>query len=517
LRILLLLLSPICFLIFGCSSGHSQDNSFSITLIPVTDYDFNRPGAGAEQWIGQNTVNIPVEGVNTPRLDAYYRFSWSQFQPYGAKPNEYDFTAFDAQIKDAISKRQKFSFGIMTICSTCGGGTKLDSFSLQYPLYLHNQMQAEKIHDWGSPMSGLWIPNWNSNAYLTALENLNSAINSHINNSSYSGVPYKNVISYIDIRQYGNWGEWHHSGIVKNWSGFPDGTAATTQSLKRLIDAHVNNFKDFHLVILIGAFEAQQLDVAFNVPAEIGFYALTRANNAGKIGWRRDNWGWTDNYIFSFTTNNHTVYKGMNFGDEITNRYKYAQVVGEPADLGLAWYKGVNFGDLVNQIETAHAKSFGNGNLDKSVNDKDARNAYREASKAAGFRLVVEKGNITKSMSPGSPFSISLNWKNLGVAPTYEDWNVIFELRNTKNEVVWSGTSAFKLKLFLPAKEASSSQDKFNLPVGLQPGPYNMYLIIRDPSGYRQPLPLAVQGRNADGSYLLRSNIVLGVAGPAKQ
>jgi Domain of unknown function (DUF4832) len=517
LRILLLLLSPVCFLIIGCSSGLSQDNLFKINLVPMTDFDVNRPGAGAEQWIGQNTVNIPVEGVNTPRLDAYYRFNWLQFQPYEAKPDEYDFTVFDAQVNDAISKGQKFSFGIMTICSSCGGGTKLDSFVLQYPLFLHNQMQSEKIHDWGSSMSGLWVPNWNSNAYLSALENLNFAINNHIKSSSFNGVPYSNIIGYIDIRQYGNWGEWHHSSIVKNWSDFPDGTAATTLSLKRLIDAHVNYFKDFPLVILIGAFEAQQLPVAFNVPAEIGYYALTRSNNAGKIGWRRDNWGWTDNYIFSFTTNNHTVYKGLNFGDEISNRYKYAQVVGEPADLGLAWYKGVNFGDLVNQIKTAHANSFGNGNLDKSVNDKDARLAYREASKTAGYRLVVESGNMTKSLNLGAPFTISLNWKNLGVAPTYENWNVMFELRNAKNEMVWSGKSAFKLKLFLPQRESTVSQDKINLPAGLPPGSYNLYLTIRDPLGYRQPLPLAVQGRNADGSYLLRSNILLGTSGPSNQ
>ena len=511
MRLLFLLLSTVFWLIItSCSSCLSQDSNLSFFQIPLIDSDFNRPGAGAEQWIGQNTVNIPVEGINTQRLDAYYRFNWLQFQPYGANANDYDFTTFDTQINDAISKGQKFSFGIMTICSSCDGGFKSDGFILQYPQYLHNQMQAEKVRDWGSAMSGLWIPNWNSNAYLTALENLNAAINNHINSSSFNGVAYKNVIGYIDIRHYGNWGEWHHSFLVKNWSDFPAGTAATTTSLKRLIDAHVNNFKDFPLVILIGAYEAQQLPVAFNVPAEIGYYALTRSNNAGKIGWRRDNWGWTDNYIFSFTTRNPTVYKGLNFGTEISNRYKYAQVVGEPADLGNAKYRGVNFGDLVDQVKTAHAKSFGNGNLDKSVNDTVAKNAYRAASKAAGYRLILEAGNISKSINAGSPFSISLNWKNIGAAPSYENWDVIFELRNASNEVVWSGKSVFKPRLFSPEKESTGINDKFILPAAVYPGIYSIYLIIRDPIAYRQPLPLAIAGRKADGSYLLKSNITVG-------
>ncbi len=516
MRLLYLLLSSVCWLLVGCNSGLSQSNTFSFNQFQPLDSDLNRPGAGAEQWIGQNTVNIPVEGINTPRLDAYYRFNWLQFQPYDGKENEYDFTVFDAQIKDAISKRQKFSFGIMTICSSCGQGTNVSGFKLQYPLFLHNQMQAEKAHDWGSSMSGLWIPNWNSNAYLTALEKLNAAINNHINNSSFNGVAYKTVIGYIDIRQYGNWGEWHHSFIVKNWSDFPEGTAATTASLKRLIDAHVNYFKDFPLVILIGAYEAQQLPVAFNVPAEIGYYALTRSNNAGKIGWRRDNWGWTDNYIFSFTTRNTIVYKGLNFGAEISNRFKYAQVVGEPADLGNAKYKGVNFGDLENQVKEAHAKSFGNGNLDMSLNDPEAKNAYRAASKAAGYRLILESGNMSRTISAGFPFFTSLSWKNIGAAPAYENWDVIFELRDSSERVMWSGKSAIHLKLFSPDNISTVIKDTFALPAVVRPGIYSMFLVIRDPAGYREPLPLAITGRKADGSYLLRNNILVGTEKPEK-
>ena len=514
MRLLFALLIPTFALICSCSSGLSQDGSFSLVQIQPLDSDFNRPGAGAEQWNGQNTVNIPVEGINTQRLDAYYRFNWLQFQGLDSAENKYDFTAFDEQINNAIGKKQKFSFGIMTICSSCDQGRNIGGFKLQYPVYLHQQMQSEKIHDWGSPMSGLWIPNWNSDAYLTALEKLNAAINAHIETGSYQGVPYKNVIGYIDIRHYGNWGEWHHSSIVKNWSEFPPGTAATTASLKRLIDAHVNYFKDFPLVILIGAFEAQQLPVAFNVPAEVGYYALTRSNNAGKIGWRRDNWGWTDDYIFSFTTKNRTVFNGMNFGEEITNRYKSAQVVGEPADLGNAKYKGVNFGDLVDQIETAHATSFGNGNLDMSANDPDTKSAFRAASRAAGYRLTLDGGNMSKRLGAGYPFFISLGWKNLGVAPSYENWNVFFELRDTTGHIAWTGKSVVRLKLFLPNNVSKKMEDSFTIPAFVRPGIYHLFLIIKDPAGYREPLPLAIKGRNGDGSYLLRNNILVGKGKP---
>src|SRR4029077_6607559 len=103
----------------------------------------------------------------------------------------------------------------------------------------------------------------------------------------------------------------------------------------------------------------------------------------------------------------------------------------------------------------------------------------------------------------------TLNWKNIGAAPSYENWDVIFELRNAGNEVVWAGKSVFKPRLFSPEKESSSINDKFKLPATVHPGIYSMYLIVRDPIAYRQPLPLAIAGRKADGSYLLKSNITV--------
>src|SRR6185295_5216356 len=93
--------------------GFSQTTTLTFSNLST---DLNRPGGGAEQWTaGQNTVNIPTAGVNTQRLDAYYRFSWTDIQSYNASgPGlNMDFTNFDIQIQDAIRKRQGFSFGVM--------------------------------------------------------------------------------------------------------------------------------------------------------------------------------------------------------------------------------------------------------------------------------------------------------------------------------------------------------------------------------------------------------------------
>ncbi|MFN4316325.1 MAG: hypothetical protein ACK4E0_18715, partial [Chitinophagaceae bacterium] len=200
---------PVLLLVLLCSAliGNAQTSNLNFTVIPFSDPDLNRPGAGAEQWNDQNLVNIPIDGTNTRRLDKYFRFSWSMLE---SGQGQYTWTRFDQEINDAISKGQKFSFGIMTHYPDAVSPHRLnyDGGYSVYPLYLHNLMQAESVKDWRAS-NGSWVPNWNSEAYITRLLALHQAINNHINTTSYNGVAYKDVINYIDVRGYGAFGEWH--------------------------------------------------------------------------------------------------------------------------------------------------------------------------------------------------------------------------------------------------------------------------------------------------------------------
>jgi hypothetical protein len=148
------------------------------------------------------------------------------------------------------------SFGIMQLYP---GGTVQDglvSFDggfASYPLYLHTLMQAETVKDWRT--GTVWTPNYNSLNYQNRLLALHQAIDAHIKSTSFNGVPFQNVISCIDIRGYGAWGEWH-SGYTPNnvISDYPAGTFPTVASLKKIVDAHTQGFPDFPLVAMIAAF-----------------------------------------------------------------------------------------------------------------------------------------------------------------------------------------------------------------------------------------------------------------------
>lgn len=86
-----------------------------------------------------------------------------------------------------------------------------------------------------------------------------------------------------------------------------------------------------------------------------------------------------------------------------------------------------------------------------------------------------------------------------------ESWDTTFELKNTSGTIVWSGISSFKLKLFPPEAASRMVTDNFTVPTSVAAGTYTLSVKIKDPTGYRLPLPLAIQGRQADGSYVLKT------------
>jgi Secretion system C-terminal sorting domain/PKD domain len=448
--------------------------------------DFARPGAGAEVWIGQYTMNIPGG------LDLYWRFHWaSDFQPGSSSRTTYNFSEFDRVIHMAIDKNQKFAFDIMERCGACGTDSKpnVGGAGMVYPQWLHNAMQSESVKDWVS--KGEWVPNWNSSNYINGWKELNQAIYNHIMNTSYNGVPYKNVIRYIGAGGYGDYGEW-----TNNPFNGPAGSTATPATLKAIIDGTVQSYPIFQIVALEATYDGNLLPNT-QIPPEVGYYALTTSNARGKLGYRRESWGDPTWFNDAWSINNNTVYNGLNFGQAISNIYTYAPVVGEPLDLGVTNH----YADIMRQFNSMHVNSCGNGNFDGEQNNGTAVANFTAAIKAAGYNITLTGGNISGN-------AVTLNWQNSGLSPTYEDWDVTFELRNG-NSVIYSQKSNFKPKLFIGT---NASTDNLN-----GSGTGDLYLIIRDPNGYRKPLPLAISGRNTDGSYLLKANVTLGTGAPVNQ
>ena len=452
----------ITFLVIFWSYNQSsaQTTPLSFTQIPYGDADIVSPGRGAEQWHNANgSISYPTADKSVTSLNVYYRFVWNRLE--GSSQGSYDWSYFDGIVKDAINKGQKLSFGIMSCYpdgNSAAGMATYDNGNAAYPQYLHNLMQSEDLPDWKSTGSGptdgygTWVPNWNSHFYLERLRALHEALYSHIKSASYTAssgpnqgksIAFRDAIFSIDVRGYGAWGEWHSAGIINVMTSYPSGRRPTAETLKAIIDAHVDVFTDHPLSIMISTFDADRLPNTLN-PKEVAAYALSKSNNWGKLGWRRDNWGAIDDYIDDYLKFNTLSFGGSgSFNSLIMDRWKYAPVTGEPPSW-VASLGGCGYDDLERQVREYHATSVGNGNYGSTNLDDCAKQNIRDAFKATGYRIILESGALSSAIKRDSSFSVTLNWKNIGIAPTYEKWNVDFQLvKEDDNSIAWSGTSTF--------------------------------------------------------------------------
>lgn len=482
--------------------------------IPFSETEIISPFRGAEGWhqsTGKEIIPNPSETHSIKPMDVYHRseLRWDQLEP---SEGVYQFDKLDKIFRAAISARQKVGFGIMTQFPGQSDGQMADGARLCYPLYLHQLMQAGPMNerDFISPVDKTcWIPNYNSSHYLNRFEALLHAINKHLEESKSEGIAFKKAVGYIDIRGFGSWGEWHMSGAIDRASDYPAGRRPTSASLIRIIDAHLQAFKDVPLLSVISVFDGERLPNTL-VPAEVGYHALTASNQWGKLGWRRDNWGWTEEYISGWLENNNTIHQNMRFDTAIMNRWKYAPILGEGPCGGTHKGGPCAFFDVPRQVKFYHASMIGNGNFCGEHSDIRGRDSMRMAWKLSGYRITPTEVFVPKKIITDSGFTVQIEWQNTGVAPVYENWEIQIQLQDTKtHKPAWIGKSKFSLRGFLPTEKGLKFTDRFTIPSKIPLGNYTLVLKIIDPTRYRNPFILAIKDRRADGGYIIQDNMII--------
>ena len=103
-------------------------------------------------------------------------------------------------------------------------------------------------------------------------------------------------------------------------------------------------------------------------------------------------------------------------------------------------------------IPWLHVSAISNGNLNSwnSFSNTD-KETLLQVPKQSGYRFVLESIQFPEVWTIGSEILISTSWSNIGVAPLYDNWNLVFQLRY-KNNTIWTCNSTFKLAFFLPTQ-----------------------------------------------------------------
>jgi Domain of unknown function (DUF4832) len=153
----------------------------------------------------------------------------------------------------------------------------------------------------------------------------------------------------------------------------------------------------------------------------------------------------------------------------------------------------------------------------------DTYDIWARTNRYAGYRYAITSATVPASVPPSSALPITVRWTNFGTAPSYDNWQVVYELRDRKNAVVKTVPSALALRNIAAEQNytdtaqdpASAANDNtFSLPTsGLPAGNYELAAKVvwneHKPHGDNTvnypPMTLAQAGRDNDGRYPIGS------------
>ena len=423
---------------------------FTPAIIPITDAEILNPGRGLARW-------QLSEGFAIPCVDHYRRLLWRDVEK---SKGVYDFSLLKAEAEAAKTDadgRGLFGLAVRVIDSGVNNC---------YPAYLDGLMAS-----WYSAKKLCMVPDWNDPEFLERQDSLVAALGREFNNDPRVG--------YVEIRSYGNWGEWHMSGFE---TPVLPVTVITTATIQHMIDSYIKAFPDKQLIILSD--QAVALD-----------YALSKTDLKYPIGWRRDSWL---NNLFDDWKNSIALAKAL-------ERWKTAPVIIESIAQPRIYYNLA-----LKQVINYHVSSIGNTNAASwNALTQGAKDSVMSCVKYSGYRYIVRSVSCPETFVPGQTINLKSEWSNVGVAPIYRDWKVMYRITNqTSGAVVLEIPSTIDLRKLLPTYSHTtkldnpvSFDDSFVLPANFAKGNYNLEVIVSDPTNYLSPLKLAIQGCKTSGAY----------------
>lgn len=450
-----LLLALLAYLLAPSLLPHvfaASNVTFQPTKIALSEPEIVNPQRGFIKWGGGSETIPPVE----PSKDWTTRVNWSDIEK---SEGVYDWTVTDRFVSQAASEGRRMSLGFRDMRSA----------GIHFPAYLRPYSWTTVNAETGDEIV---VPDYNSPVYQARMRAFLKA----------AGERYDGKLAFADIRMFGKWGEWHLYGI--DYALAPSGITPATQASKRaIIDAHIAAFPKTQLVMLIADSYALK-------------YSLMDVSPTYPIGWRADSFG-KGTYVQNALAKRLDDYPGLEAA--FNERWKTAPVIAE------LYGTDVTAESLLPQVPLYHVNVIGNGNFGDAwdIATSAQRDMFREAGKRSGYRYVIHQ--TTADTATAGKLNLTTQWLNEGVSPTYEPWQARWQLRNpTTGAVVWEGVSQTNFKTLLPTNGTPVTvSDSFTLPSTVAQGTYRLTLLVTDPRNVRKPMRLAINGKQADNSYLL--------------
>jgi Domain of unknown function (DUF4832) len=478
-------------------------------VIPFSAKDLVNPKRGQYQDLGvslypQSTAGSYPAWPGTD--DAGSRFLWSQIQPTSA--NSYDFTVIDNAIAAAHAHNQRFHFRVMSFASSGYSGNTV----IGVPAWLRATPGATTAYHFGSKT--YVVPNWNADAYLSPLEHLIAALGARYDHDER--------VEWFEFSGYGDWSE-NHIGFIAEDLGAPgpspddsigqlgyysqyNDQSITKASITRMVNATLAAFPDTQIIVLDDNPEITRQLLAASPTRPVGIRADCLGVYAPPQVWATDPSSW-------YVQNGDPVIAALRA------RWRTAPVVTEwctwQPDGAIAYFQQA-IRDTVNYHVSLLASNV-------MPPPPDMYDMWARTNKYAGYRYAVTSATVPASAPAGSELRIAVRWNNFGTAPSYDNWQVSYEVRNDADKVVGIVQSGLSLRdIAAEQNYVNSAQDPASVAsdnalwlstAGLTAGNYKLIAKVvwneHKPNAINAvnyaPMTLAQLGRDNGGGYPIGS------------
>lgn len=437
--------------------------------------------------------------------DAGERFLWSDLQPTSA--DEYDFSAIDRAIEAADAEDERFHFRVMALCSE---GCEEGNLRSVVPDWLRLRKGATSEFRKGD--ARYVVPNWNTDAYLTAAEKLIAALGARYNKDER--------VEWFEFSGYGDWSENHIGFVAKELDAptpWPEDSVAelgyydqyhdqaiTKSSITRLVKATLSAFPDTQIIVAAGNPEITRQFLAASPTQPVGIRGDCLGVIAPAQYWATDPDSWY-------------VHHDKKLVSDVLERWKSAPVVTEWCN---AQPDGINsyFKKALKDIVNYHVSLVASNVI---APPQRSYGIWERANKYAGFRYAVTSSVLPDHAVAGTDLPIILRWTNFGTAPNYDDWDIWYEIRDGTGAPVMDVKSGLLLGTIAAEQNYSdvdqdpapaTNDDAFLLPTkGLPAGDYTVVTKVvwnqHKPDGINvvdyPTMELAQGGRDSSGGYTI--------------
>ncbi len=299
----------------------------------------------------------------------------------------------------------------------------------------------------------------------------------------YDGDPQ---VTFIDIRSYGYFGEWHtpqydasseetldfhaRARIVEMYIGGSDTRPCTrADGTVKQVTYSYTGFQSTQLLIPYTPFYDQTLKWMF-------------ANRRRDIGIRHDALG---------PKNFHDSYR-QDIGAIVQDIWQTEPIVFEMSS-------DASDDDSLKRAHDFIIEMHGSVIHDNFPGQGDTT-LMLDMLKVTGYRLVLRELRHEREVAPGEPLTLTMQWENVGSAPSYQAYPLTVYLLDSNGETAAAWPLQADVTTWLPGGPIEFTE-LVTLPAGIEPGTYHLALAFVDPETGQPALQLGIAGRDPSGLY----------------